>query len=91
MTLSDAIAAVETSATNRQNGLNQLATDQGVASGLQTKLDAANATVATDQTNQAGLDTAYNSDIDNLIAAAQASKVPVSSPAPAPAPAPAAA
>jgi hypothetical protein len=75
--LGDAITAVEQAQTGYQNAATQTSNDQTAAAAIQTKLDAANAQVVTDQTNQATAATTFNAAIDNLIAAATAAKIPV--------------
>jgi hypothetical protein len=74
--LSDAITAAEQAGTTYQTAVTTTANDQSAAAAIQAKLDAANATVATDQQNQAGAATNYNTALTALIAAAQAAMIP---------------
>jgi len=74
--LSDAITAAEQTGVAYQTAVTTTANDQNAAAAVQAKLDAANATVATDQQNQATAATAYNTALTTLIAAAQAAMIP---------------
>jgi len=76
-TLSDAITAAEQAGTAYQTAVTTTANDQSAAAAIQAKLDAANATVATDQQNQMAAATSYNTTLTTLIAAAQAAMIPV--------------
>ena len=75
MQLTDAITAVETASTAYNGAVAQTANDQQAAAAIQAKLDAANATVATDMTAQTSAAASFNSALDNLIAAATAAKI----------------
>ena len=77
MNLSDAISAAEQAGTAYQTAASTTANDQAAAAAIQAKLDAANATVATDQTNQNAAATAFNSALDGLIQACSDAKIPV--------------
>ena len=79
-TLSDAITAAEQAGTAYQTAVTTTANDQSAAAAIQAKLDAANATVATDQQNQTAAATSYNTTLTTLIAAAQAAMIPVTDP-----------
>lgn len=79
-TLSDAITAAEQAGIAYQTAVTTTANDQSAAAAIQTKLDAANATVATDQQNQTDAATSYNTALTTLIAAAHAAMIPVTYP-----------
>jgi hypothetical protein len=77
MTLTDAITAVEQSSTVYQTAVTTTANDQAAADAIKVKLDAANATVATDQVNQSAAATGFNAALDALIQAATDAKIPL--------------
>jgi len=82
MTLSDAISAVETAQQAYTGAAAQTTNDQASVTAIQAKLDAANATVATDQTAQDAAATGFNAALDTLIAAATAAKIGTAPPPP---------
>jgi len=79
MTLSDAITEVEGALSSYNNAVAQTQNDTSAAAAIQAKLDAANATVTTDQTAQGASAAAFNQALDDMIAAATAAKIPVAS------------
>jgi len=83
ITLSDAITAAEQSQQVFQNSATQTASDQAAVAGIQSKLDAANATVDTDLQAQDTAAKAFNDSLETLIAAATAAKIPGTSVIPA--------
>jgi hypothetical protein len=76
MTLGDAITAVETAATEYDKAVQTTSNDSAAAAAIQTKLDAANKTVAYDVEAQAWTAKAFNGALDGLIEAATAAKIP---------------
>ena len=75
MNLSEAITAVETAQSAFTGAAAQTTNDQASVTAIQAKLDAANATVATDQSAQDAAATAFNGSLDALIQAATAAKI----------------
>jgi hypothetical protein len=81
MTLSDAITAVEGAQSSYNNAIAQTRNDTSAVAAFRAKLDAASATVASDQTAQDAAAAAFNQSLDDMIAAATAAKIPVAVPA----------
>lgn len=77
MTLNDAISEVEGAQSSYNNAVAQTQNDTGTVAAIQAKLDAANATVATDQAAQSTAAAAFNQALDDMIAAATAARIPV--------------
>ncbi len=75
MSLLDAINAAETAQQGYTNAATQTANDQAAVVAAQAKLDAANATITSDQSAQASAASAFNDSLDALIAAATAAKI----------------
>lgn len=73
--LSAAISAVEAAQSSYQSAAAQTGVDQQSVVTAQAKLDAANATVATDKAAQTDAANVFNSALDALIAAATSAKI----------------
>lgn len=76
-TLSDAITAVEQSANAYQSAVTMENNDSTVAEGIQTKLDAQKALITADHNTTVDAAKAFNANLDLLVAAATAAKIPV--------------
>ena len=76
MNLQDAITEWE-GANNAYTSATTIVTnDQAAVAAIQVKLDAANSQTVTDQSTQTGLVAPVNAALDDIIAAAQAAKIP---------------